>query len=143
MKFVYTCLFFSFKKTKSKTATKTRTHSYVSHHFGLLFGQVEKDGGETTKEEPLVDVSELPPEVPKSEESSSKAMDVKDVFEEAKPSEDIKPVAEPTSEPKAETAKEAPKEEEKKEVIADGVTKKPENDASSPKDKSDAPLVTV
>lgn len=131
-----------FKKTKSKTAIQTRTHSYRSHQFGFFFGQAEKDGGETKKEEPLVDVSEPAPEVPKSEESS-KAADVKDVFEEAKPSEDVKPVAEPTSKPKAEAAKEAPKEEEKKEVIADGVTKKPENDASSPKDKSDAPLVTV
>ncbi|PSS32898.1 A-kinase anchor protein like [Actinidia chinensis var. chinensis] len=80
----------------------------------------EDNGGETEKEEPLVDVSEPGQEVAKTEDPAA----------EAKPEE---------AKPTGEAAGEAEEEE------TEEVKEKPEEEPATPtvEDKSDAPLVTL
>ncbi|KAA8540115.1 hypothetical protein F0562_026807 [Nyssa sinensis] len=93
---------------------------------GETLPQENNNGGETKKEEPLVDLSEPAEEAPKSEGPSS---------ETAKPTAEKVEAANETKEPI--------KEEEKKEVAV--VAEKPLVGAAAPssEDKSDEPLVTV
>ena len=105
---------------------------------GETVPQENKEGGETKKEEPLIDISEPAQEAQKSEElpAELKEVNVKVVSEEAKPAELCDQVtADPTKDHKIEAANEPTKEEEKK--VVPGVA------APKPEDKSDAPLVTV
>ncbi|GFZ16006.1 hypothetical protein Acr_25g0004150 [Actinidia rufa] len=82
----------------------------------------EDIGGETKKEEPLVDVSEPGQEDAKTEEPAA----------EAKPEEPEAEEAKPTEEAAGETKEEEKKEEVKEEPAAPAID-----------DKSDAPLVTL